>query len=814
MYYKIFDETTPDRELGTLSSFSTLNNFTSNLTVLEEYRYKKLLNLKVKEFNSDLKNNSVTGYLKLIEKMQDYSKQFIEGTKLTDKLSEDEKEELLKIFNLFDIDIDKQVAYIRRPIVEDMILIVFLLYVLPRKYDLYEKYIDLLQNQYQVKLEHIMKSEAPWIENLIKIYEKSGIKKEFSDLTEEDWRHLLTPGQYKIGRDALYFGELNDLEDMITNSDFTRIRRYMGLEEKPKLKSVLKSRDFQINSMILLQQMLLPGGYHNNILSDDNIEFDEKSNKILYLKAICLDFDLNNNQKFGTVKKLQKEVKKCLYALTETKHKVIPSFIVNTQHGCHVVYRIDDYPYKENIELWNETVFNLINVLKVFGLNADEAASTSPLFTIRLPFMRQQKDITQKEYRTSLATSVHTTIYSFDDFKNAFSAENIGDSSTLIPLIGRISNDSDEPVIFLNDFLEVSRKFLDKKMNFNSSFNDLSVDNTKRIVKAKKIVEKNTTPFEPQQVYLEYTTGEITAIQQHDIESYRTFLSTYNLDNTEISWYDFCEYLKQINMHDIIGIKEKWFSCIFHKDKNPSAEIRHLPSGYWRYTCFSANCEIDWLNNISMIQTIGEFSFKEAVLWMAKVLNAKLLVDKDYTAQKIIYATEENMTCLNKDNLEIFDTIVEEYPWVKTLKNCFTLIQEAIKDMVIKNNEDGYYFPASEIRKPLSNAYLKQFAKENEIKMQSQSKINKYSNILINLGFVERLETIPEWDSLNSEIQMQSDKAYMKDVSYYRYKILTSSDVEIIKSKCKKIDDYFWNNHQKPTVKKISKKLLDEIFKS
>jgi hypothetical protein len=428
--------------------------------------------------------------------------------------------------------------------------------------------------------------------------------------------------------------------------------------------------------------------------------------------------------------------------------------------------------------------------------------------------MRQQKDITKKEYRTSLAASVNTTIYSFDDFKNAFSAENIGDSSTLIPLIGRISNDSDEPLYFLNDFLAVSHKFFDKKMNLNNSFNDSSVGKTKRIVKAKKFVEKNTTPFEPPQVYLERTTSEITAIQQHDIESYRMLLSIYNLDNEEKSWYDFCEYLKQINMHDIIGIKQEWFSCIFHKDKNPSAEIRYMSSGYWRYICYSGNCEVDWLNNISMIQTIGEFSFKEAVLWMAKVLNAKLLVDKDYTAQKIIYATEENMTRLNKDNLKIFDTIAKEYRWVKTLKNCFSLIQEAIKKQVIGNNEDEYYFPANEIIKPLSNSYLKQFAKENEIKMQSQDKINRYSNILITLGFVERLETIPDWDSLNKRIQAQSEEAYIKDNSYYKYKILTSSDVETIKSNCKKIDDYFWNNHQKPVVEKISKKLLDEIFKS
>ena len=141
-------------------------------------------------------------------------------------------------------------------------------------------------------------------------------------------------------------------------------------------------------------------------------------------------------------------------------------------------------------------------------------------------------------------------------------------------------------------------------------------------------------------------------------------------------------------------------------------------------------------------------------------------------------------------------------------------IQEAIKKQVIGNNEDEYYFPADEIIKPLSNSYLKQFAKENKIKMQSQDKINRYSNILIKLCFVERLETIPDWDSLNKRIQAQSEEAYIKDNSYYKYKILTSSDIETIKSNCKKIDDYFWNNHQKPVVEKISKKLLDEIFKS
>lgn len=799
--------------------------FTEGFTKDEKEIFLSTMQRKLEDIiNSFLVDESITSIeealsnsclYKVLKKMDKKLKKKIKQYQKNIDITDEQEKELKKIFTLFDVNIKEQVAYLRRIENKDMITSKFLLKLFETSFALYLESNKIQDND--LKFEYIHDTNEHWLDIYIQYYKKSDFynHKSLSKLTENDWKKILPMGLYENGKKMLYYYQLNDIKMQLNTILYHSMRYYLAAEEKPRLETVLTRNEYRINPMILLQDMQFPAGNHNNSLFDiQNAKISNdsskkeikpgKMNKIKNLQAICLDFDITDNPRFNyNIEKFQRETATCLYTLLTTEYKSIPNFIVNTEHGLHVVFKIVKMPFsKDNLILWKNTVQKMIDTLSKFGFVADEISSLNPLFTIRLPFMRQQKTSFEEEYITNLAGEVYEYEYTLSDLEKTYSIENFSKSLLLKPKYGTIN-----------------------EVDFNNN-------NMKGAYIHSVPLKKNSYSYSYSYSYssvsIYYHNEYIDAIINHDTETYKVLLAPYNLYHAEIGWYDFCEYLKQINMHDIIGIREKYFNCIFHDDKHPSAEIvLSSQSKHWRYNCHSASCSF-WFTNISLIQMLRHNStdktnFGETVLWLAKVLDAKL----EKRIEDIQFATSEKIDELNNKNLDIFNQVCSNHPWIKSLQDCYICILQAFKLKIEEACKVNYTIPIFAIDKPFAKRFLTELAVNHDLKIKSESKMGMYLNILISLGFVSRLLEIPDWDTLNAKIKnTKKKKNTYNDISYYHYKELTNDDILAIEDNCLKIEAYFTEQYQKefletgkihkypyPVIKNITKKVLKEIFK-
>jgi len=766
------------KSIGYISNPLIFNELTRN----ERRIYKVLIRKSLSDIYSLFKKERHKQILQVFfNKLHFLLKKKIKTYKIKSSLKESELKELKKIFDLFNIDVENQVAYVRSTYNEDLEFLNFLLFNINDDWERYDE-IEHLKNKFfnhEIKFEGIFKKQSnDMLNEYINIALEHNIT-DVSKLSEKDWRQILTEKQFRRAMNDLFLVLEYDIYSYVERKIYASMKEVDGTEIKPSLSTVLKCSRYQKNAFILLQKMKNPKGMHkNDDISIEEYEFlDEEDkkryNKIEQLQAICIDFDFHDNTRFKSIDEFKKEVELCLYAIPETGKNVIPTFLVSTEHGIHAVWKINSMPYTEdNLELWKDTTKKIIDGCKNIGLVADKSSSFNPVFTIRLPFMRQQKKWQEKEYRTSLIRPVFLKDYLISDLQEAFSDDNFKLSKTLLPKRGCII-DTEET----------------------------SEQNTLAISTKQNINQIRTYNF------CKSFTHEIYAIKTHDIVLYAELLDLYSLDNIEMNRNEFIDYInKSINMHDILGIKRNKIRCLFHLDNNPSAEIVKSETGNWRYICYSNNCEA-WFTNLSIIQKFGDFTINEALDFLAEVLKVKIRNETSDIHSDSLSSTFRlnQLKAYNEEILNVFDLVQQNHHWIKSLREYLNLLNVAFYKHAEEQINNGKYFYLKDLEYGFAKSSLRMIAIEFNIAAKSEAKISDNLNILHALGFIKQIP-IPDWNDY---------KGKFGDVSrFYHYKHLTENDRKQLEARCKMIEDYclYHLRKCKPSLKDLKQDLLLKIF--
>ena len=99
-----------------------------------------------------------------------------------------------------------------------------------------------------------------------------------------------------------------------------------------------------------------------------------------------------------------------------------------------------------------------------------------------------------------------------------------------------------------------------------------------------------------------------------------------------------------LNKYGIKLLRNRMFSCPFHKDKNPSAKCYNTT-----FYCFSCNKTGDL---IQFVQYLFNLSFKEAMAKIIDDFQLPIKINAKYDKQKILELQKEKMMKIVKELMQ------------------------------------------------------------------------------------------------------------------------------------------------------------------
>lgn len=138
-------------------------------------------------------------------------------------------------------------------------------------------------------------------------------------------------------------------------------------------------------------------------------------------------------------------------------------------------------------------------------------------------------------------------------------------------------------------------------------------------------------------------------------------------------------YLKKQDLQLFLGLPKR-FNCIFHKEKNPSANIYiHKETGYYWYKCFSQNCGVT-KDIISITENLLKCSTPKALTFLRKLYKIDYVETEWQKERKQIL--DENVRLLL--DVQRFELIAPEtYKRIKNYIPDLVVINNFAKDKVI-----------------------------------------------------------------------------------------------------------------------------------
>ncbi|MBD7912948.1 hypothetical protein [Clostridium cibarium] len=354
-------------------------------------------------------------------------------------------------------------------------------------------------------------------------------------------------------------------------------------------------------------------------------------------------------------------------------------------------------------------------------------------------------------------------------------------SSKTIERLLRIPNylhlkDPDNPFlvkcIYLNTDIRYTQEDISNALNINISY--LKTINNKKSKSDKKSTSMPITNISNLDIKLK---NSITKIDFNDVFKYF---------RTEIDLRDFLTINCPINEN---------FSCIFHDDKHPSAQISKASDGSYRYFCNSSNCNFSnnrGLDIIDIIKLQKNLSTSEALHYLCNLYEIKII---DYTwIQKETKKLENNYNLLVNYNefKSMFPNIHKllryGYPVIFQL---LFVARNSLQNTFLQSEGSSIFF--------ISNRYL---AKEIG---KNLTRTNQYLNLLCVLGLINKIN-----DKKIPHDMLHRAKEIAKKNGHNRISFYTIPDFLLVLSNAEAIATRL--NENRFSINAMSKKYIENIL--
>ncbi|OPH61748.1 hypothetical protein BC351_00460 [Paenibacillus ferrarius] len=257
---------------------------------------------------------------------------------------------------------------------------------------------------------------------------------------------------------------------------------------------------------------------------------------------------------------------------------------------------------------------------------------------------------TDKHHKFRVVFILDRVITNYNDFSNI-----MNELLSRYPMADRSCSDGSRmfyggteimPINY-NNRLEVSN-YVDKdKNNYNG-------DNVSTLVLDLKHFTPYMDTLSPLDVNKPVKSSNLTYIRRMDLDSLHSVLNPNELRvHTHEEVYD---YVKKQNLSDFLGVTSGgYFSCIFHNDVTPSANIfQNSDTGHYMYKCFSTDCTFKFGTIMKCVERLLKCDKVSALRFLRKVYKVNYHETDWQKEQKEII--EENMRYVRSDDFK------HEYP--------------------------------------------------------------------------------------------------------------------------------------------------------
>ncbi|EMU52819.1 hypothetical protein [Clostridium butyricum] len=268
---------------------------------------------------------------------------------------------------------------------------------------------------------------------------------------------------------------------------------------------------------------------------------------------------------------------------------------------------------------------------------------------------------------------------------------------------------------------------------------------------------------------------------------------------TEIDFNDVFKYFRtELDLRDFLMINcsiGQNFSCIFHEDKHPSAQISQASDGSYRYFCNSSNCNYNnssGLDIIDIVKLQRNLSTSEALKYLCDLYKIKII---DYA-----WIEQETQKLEKNYNILInFNEFKSMYPNIHRLLRygypvIFQLLfvaRNSLQNRLFQCDGNSLFF--------ISNRYL---AKEIS---KNLTRTNQYINLLSVLGLVNKIN--------NKDIHkdmLHRAKEIAKKNGHNRISFYTIPDFSLVLSNAELKAKLM--NENRFSINAMSKKYIENIF--
>lgn len=198
---------------------------------------------------------------------------------------------------------------------------------------------------------------------------------------------------------------------------------------------------------------------------------------------------------------------------------------------------------------------------------------------------------------------------------------------------------------------------------------------------------------------------------------------------------DFYDYIKRQDLAKFLGVGEGKFSCLFHKDKNPSANIIVSESGHHIYYCHSSNCMLDKGKTIIQItELLTNYNRFKALGFLRSIYNVAYHESEWQKEQKGIL--EENQRLIMSKDFE--EGYEEVYKRIKDYLLELYTFNGLAKDFL---NTEAYTTPNGNPVFFASNQYLATLYNKDV------QRVSKHLGLFAFLGLIDKIKDtdIPEF---------------------------------------------------------------------
>ncbi|GIP25403.1 hypothetical protein J23TS9_05330 [Paenibacillus sp. J23TS9] len=324
------------------------------------------------------------------------------------------------------------------------------------------------------------------------------------------------------------------------------------------------------------------------------------SNKdITVINAVFVDLDCgkNKNKEYYPLEVVREYKENKLVEIRSFPIK--PTYIIETRNGLHCYWLLDDNATAER--------FKICENLLITHFNADKAVNKM-CNLMRVPNTYWCKD-SHNKYKISIIER-NDVRYNIEEIIRKC-------PTTLLKVM------SPDTVGFGDS---------DKKKDCTNSFIT--------VPKPTAISQPDITQITPNWLLVQYRKEDIL---KERLNAVQITLHNHN---------EFYDFIKKQDLAKYLGVRGGKFSCLFHKDNNPSANIVVSESGHQIYYCHSDKCRLDHKgkNIIQLTELLTNYSRYKALGFLRKVYNVTYHETEWQKERRGIL--EENQRLLINDDFE------------------------------------------------------------------------------------------------------------------------------------------------------------------